>query len=446
MMSRPPPPATTPPMSSMPIPHKIVSPRKHSITSSASAIVSRPSPSSAPISSATSATTTAQSVKMPNHPPAPSLDVSQVKKALPSDVDPEMVKRAKMHVKRTHVAQELLTTEGTYMQNLGIILKKFQAPLVNSLATPKPLINEADIKVIFSSVEIIYNVNMVLIEKLNSKMRRWTSKQTLGDVFIYMADWLKIYTDYINNYDKSQSALLRCKEESPRFAQFLMDRSLEPVCALRGLETFLVTPIQRPPRYSLLLRELIKNTDETHPDWKDLNTASTRIEAITMYLNEKRRDFDARFKMFALAHSLTSSKIRAQIVQPHRENLLEANASYSIGINASGTYGSNAGGISGTGGAGHIGKKNGVGRLVLLNDAFLLTKIIGKTRQKLVRLIPHIEIATTIPTFTAGVTDDPHLKELTLLHLPTQEFILITFESIESRDQMYNHYLRVQSK
>jgi hypothetical protein len=425
VLSRPPPPQTNPPISSMPIPQNIVvSPRKPSVgaNSARSQIISTV------MASPTSQQQTVQTVqKMPAHPPQPSLADPLPKKTLPADADPEMVKKAKMHVKRTHIAQELLTTEGTYMQNLAIILKKFQAPLTSSLATPKPLISEADIKIIFGSIEIIYNVNLLLIERLNMKMRRWTSKQTLGEVFIYMADWLKIYTDYINNYDKSQSTLLRCKEDSPRFAQFLVDRTLDPVCALRGLETFLVTPVQRPPRYSLLLRELIKNTDESHPDWADLNKASVRIEEITMYLNEKRRDFDTRNKMFALAHSLTSSKIRAEIVQPHRENLLEAMVEFSFKSPS----------------------KTGSGRLYLLNDAFLLTKIVSKTRQKLVRIIPHVDIAATIPPFFTnntggGVNDDPHLRELTLLHLHNQEFILITFDAVEHRDQMYNHYLRLQ--
>jgi hypothetical protein len=413
-LQRPPPPEQAPPIMSLPIPPKMISPPKNRVPNgsvSGKAVSPPTSPKEAP-----------PALKMPSHPPQPSLASDPPKKALPADMDPEAVKRAKMHVKRTHIAQELLTTEGTYMQNLGIILKKFQAPLVSSLATPKPLVSEADIRVIFGSVEIIYNINMVLIEKLNMKMRRWTSKQTLGDVFIYMADWLKIYTDYINNYDKSQSALLRCKEDNPRFAQFLMDRTLDPVCALRGLETFLVTPIQRPPRYSLLLRELIKNTDENHPDWKDLNQASVKIEEITTYLNEKRREFESRFKMFELAHSLTSSKIRAEIVQPHRENLLQANVDWRCKAPSN---------------------KHGVGRLYLLNDAFLLTKTAGKTRQKLARLIPHKDVAATIPDIFAGNPDDPHLKELTLLHIPSGEFILVVFEAVENRDQMYNHYLRV---
>lgn len=340
------------------------------------------------------------------------------KKALPADADPETVKRAKMHVKRTHVAQELLSTEVTYMQNLQIMIKKFQSPLIASLATPKPLISETDIKIIFGSIDLIYNVNIVLMEKLSAKVRLWNSKQTLGDVFVYMADWFKVYTDYINNYDQAQSTLLRCKEESPRFAQFLHDRSLEPICAMRGLESFLVTPIQRLPRYGLLLRELIKATEETHPDFKDLQKAVSRIDEITRYLNEKRREFDVRLKMLALAHSLKRTKTRSQIVLPHRENLLDSPVDYTL----------------------HGENKGGSGRIYLLNDAVLLTRQVGKTRQKVVRLIPFLDVTANLPPIGSTSSD----YELTLLHVSEQEFVSVFFDSGEERNTFYEVYLRSQ--
>ena len=339
------------------------------------------------------------------------------KKTLPSDIDPESVRKAKVQVKRTYVIQELLNTEAVYMQNLQIMIKRFQAPLIASLATPKPLLSESDIKVIFGSIEIIYNVNMVLLELLSAKMRNWSSKQTIGDVFVYMADWFKVYTDYINNYDHSQSTLLRCKEESPRFAQFLYERSIEPICALRGLESFLVAPIQRLPRYGLLLRELIKVTDVSHPDHKDLRAAVSRIDDITHYLNEKRKEFDSRLKMLTLAHSLQRTKTRTIIVLPHRENLLDFPVTYNMKTSG----------------------KTGPGRIYLLNDAFLVTRHIGKARQKVVRLIPLSDVAASLPTGNAT-----NSAELTLIQPFGQEMISILFDSIENRDTLYESYLQLQ--
>ena len=36
------------------------------------------------------------------------------------------------------------------------------------------------------------------------------------------------------------------------------------------IRSFLITPIQRIPRYKLLLDDLKKHTPEKHPDYKDL--------------------------------------------------------------------------------------------------------------------------------------------------------------------------------
>lgn len=351
--------------------------------------------------------------------PMHTMHSSGSKKTLPLDIDPESVRKAKVQVKRTYVIQELLNTEAAYMQNLQIMIKKFQAPLLASLATPKPLLSEADIKTIFGSIELIYNVNMVLLELLSAKMRNWTSRQTIGDVFVYMADWFRVYTDYINNYDQSQSTLLRCKEESPRFAQFLYERSMEPICALRGLESFLVAPIQRLPRYGLLLRELIKVTDESHPDHADLNLAVSRIDEITHYLNEKRKEFDARLKMLTLAHSLQRTKTRTCIVLPHRENLLDFAVTYNI--RSSG--------------------KAGPGRLYLLNDSLLVTRHVGKARQKVVRLLPIADVAASLPTGNVNVAH----PELSLIQVSEHDIISVVFDNLDNRDTLYDAYMRLHT-
>ena len=53
--------------------------------------------------------------------------------------------------------------------------------------------------------------------------------------------------------------------------------------AIKGIYALLITPIQRVPRYVLLLKELIKHTPATHPDHADLKKALSVIEgALTL--------------------------------------------------------------------------------------------------------------------------------------------------------------------
>jgi hypothetical protein len=47
-------------------------------------------------------------------------------------------------------------------------------------------------------------------------------------------------------------------EKNKNFTQFLDKLRIHPLCSLQGLENFLILPIQRVPRYVLLLSDFIK--------------------------------------------------------------------------------------------------------------------------------------------------------------------------------------------
>jgi len=54
------------------------------------------------------------------------------------------------------------------------------------------------------------------------------------------------------------------------------------------LSSLLITPVQRIPRYELLLKELINCTWETHPDYTNLEKALQTIKGVASTINEKK--------------------------------------------------------------------------------------------------------------------------------------------------------------
>jgi hypothetical protein len=48
-------------------------------------------------------------------------------------------------------------------------------------------------------------------------------------------------------------------------------------------------PIQRPPRYELLLNELLRNTDERHRDYMNIKNAGELVVEINLEVDEKKR-------------------------------------------------------------------------------------------------------------------------------------------------------------
>lgn len=65
------------------------------------------------------------------------------------------------------------------------------------------------------------------------------------------------YTRYINNYDQSLKTLQWATSHSPEFAKFLADQQ---EAKSLSLSAFLIMPVQRLPKYELLLREALKYT------------------------------------------------------------------------------------------------------------------------------------------------------------------------------------------
>ena len=73
-----------------------------------------------------------------------------------------------------------------------------------------------------------------------------------------MADFLKMYTQYVNGYDNAMATINRLNKKKT-FKKFLETKQRE---IGQSLMSYLIMPIQRIPRYVLLLKELIKNTVE----------------------------------------------------------------------------------------------------------------------------------------------------------------------------------------
>ena len=55
---------------------------------------------------------------------------------------------------------------------------------------------------------------------------------------------------------------------------------------------YLITPIQRLPRYGLLITNILKSMNSDHPDYINLHKASDTIHEITNYVNQSMKSND----------------------------------------------------------------------------------------------------------------------------------------------------------
>jgi len=119
---------------------------------------------------------------------------------------------------------------------------------------------------------------------------------------------LKVYRDYVRNYETSLNTINHCLEKKPKFAQFLVEAKKNSNNKL-DLQSFLIMPVQRGiysfvfvlfcfisdfrlfllfliffvfyvflflvPRYLLLMKDLFKHTWPDHPDYENLKVKKT---------------------------------------------------------------------------------------------------------------------------------------------------------------------------
>jgi len=223
---------------------------------------------------------------------------------------------------RDRVAHEIYSTEKVYVEHLEFVFKQILLPLRNSQDTNNPILTEIEIRAIFSELEVLLNYNNLLLVQLEQRVAKWGVHQRLGDIFLQIASYLKIYSQYVSNYNEAMRILAECKKQS-RFKKFLEDlKKKNSELDQCGLENFLIRPVQRIPRYFLLLQELFKHTSKDHPDYANLAAATQKVQAVAEYMNDKKREAENIMKVSEIQEMIEGEF--EPLAAPHRRFVKEA--------------------------------------------------------------------------------------------------------------------------
>jgi hypothetical protein len=114
-------------------------------------------------------------------------------------------------------------------------------------------------------------------------------KLTFVESFKEIIPYLKIYSTFINNYSESSEILLRLNQNNPQYSKFMQKcRYANVKCRGQDLHILLINPIQRIPRYRLLLESLLKNSPNFHPEYHLLVDTLNSMKELAEELNFKR--------------------------------------------------------------------------------------------------------------------------------------------------------------
>jgi len=217
---------------------------------------------------------------------------------------------------RERVVKEVFTSERSYLHQITNLVEKCLKPIETS---SKPF-NENEKKVIFNNIKVIQTLNLRFFQELKPRIENWHESQRIGDVFKNMIPYFKVYKEYYNNYDSALACLESIKKRK-EVEKYL--KSLEAFTDGHQLPHLLVQPVQRIPRYTMLLNEILKKTPDMHPDYAGIQESYDKIKDFTSTVNESVRETELTRKFGQMVKDTKKYEGFHVLIAPHRQLLYE---------------------------------------------------------------------------------------------------------------------------
>ncbi|ETV80606.1 hypothetical protein, variant 1 [Aphanomyces astaci] len=164
------------------------------------------------------------------------------------------------------VVDEICSTEATYVKNLGILVESFVKPLQDD---KHDMMANTAVAVFFSTLEELVKLNSTFLEELMQVTIQeepgHDATERIGVLFNqFIPLFTSFYSDYAKFFDDFTPLLRDFKTQSKRLSTFL-DQCQRKCNSSQSFESLLILPIQRIPRYNLLLKRVVEHTQSGHP-------------------------------------------------------------------------------------------------------------------------------------------------------------------------------------
>ncbi|XP_077173072.1 intersectin-2 isoform X2 [Paroedura picta] len=193
-----------------------------------------------------------------------------------------------MERKRQGYIHELIQTEEKYMDDLQLVVEIFQKRMVEA-----GCLSEAEMGLIFVNWKELIASNTKLLKALRVRKKTGGEKmpvQMIGDILASELSHMQAYIRFCSCQLNGAALLQQKTDEDSDFKDFLKKLASEPRCKGMPLSSFLLKPMQRITRYPLLIKSILENTPESHPDSTNLKLALERAEELCSQVNEGVRE------------------------------------------------------------------------------------------------------------------------------------------------------------
>ncbi|XP_075053310.1 intersectin-1 isoform X2 [Mixophyes fleayi] len=216
---------------------------------------------------------------------------------LTTDMDPSQQWCADLHLldmlspierKRQGYIHELIVTEENYVNDLQLVTETFQKPLLES-----ELLTEKELAMIFVNWKELIMCNIKLLKALRVRKKMSGEKmpvKMIGDILTAQLPHMQPYIRFCSCQLNGAALIQQKTDEVPEFKDFVKRLAMDPRCKGMPLSSFILKPMQRVTRYPLIIKNIIENTPENHPDHSHLKHALEKAEELCSQVNEGVRE------------------------------------------------------------------------------------------------------------------------------------------------------------
>ena len=227
--------------------------------------------------------------------------------------------------RRNAAWKEIHSSEKEHVSRMEFMVK-YRNALLEQSKSPQ---NQALYKKMFIGLDEAVAASKVLLKELNVAKELFPKSTKISNVLIeWSKTYMTAYKMFVNNYDTANAALLeaRTKKSFSEFEEKMLSQNIP------ALDSLLICPIQRLPRYRLLVESLLSFTPDFHVDFAGLKEAlevvRSCIEAVNqgkalaeqmqylLYLDEHMINQDSNYPLVVSGRHLVHKGLLGDVMEP----------------------------------------------------------------------------------------------------------------------------------
>jgi len=216
---------------------------------------------------------------LPTRPEPPEVLMQSIPKEPPASCNESSTKPKGFH--RANIVAEILETEKSFIYQLGM-LQSYQKLLARS-----GVISTALQEKLFSGIGAIIELHKSFLVELQERIDASKPYDTipLGDLFCQFCPFLKAHIAYATKHDEGEQVVKQLGDSNKKFVEVLNEFPVEAYKGVFGLTSLRIAPVQRIPRYKLLLHDLMEHTPKDSADYDNLQQAYEKFAELGSQIN-----------------------------------------------------------------------------------------------------------------------------------------------------------------